>query len=192
LAVPLQNARPSLLLARILAREALRMLGAPSVSLVPNVNRAPTWPPGLVRSISHTNDFCAVVVGQAPPLRSIGLDVGNLRVLDRSIVEFILTSREQSWLRTQHSESYNKLVQLTFSCKEAYYKCQYPVKKTFLDFHDVELDLDLERGRFEAQVLKAGSPVGLELIPGIFLLNQIRYLPASNCLYEEPSRIIVF
>ena len=157
--------------ARILAREALAAIGAPPVALVPKANRAPAWPPGTVGSISHTDGYCAVVVGRAPPLYSVGLDVENLRVVDASVAALILTNREQAWLRGQPETSRMGLVLLIFSCKEAYYKSQYPISNGFLDFQDVELELDLGHGEFEARVLKAGWPARVARLPGRFAIQ---------------------
>jgi 4'-phosphopantetheinyl transferase EntD len=47
---------------------------------------------------------------------------------------------------------------LVFSAKEAFYKCQYSVTQTMLDFKDVELTFDLEAGRFAVANLRAGLP----------------------------------
>jgi 4'-phosphopantetheinyl transferase EntD len=161
---------------RILAREALSALGAPPVALVPKANGVPEWPPGTVGSISHTDGYCAVVVGRMPPLYSIGLDVENLRAVDASVAALILTDREQAWLCRQPERERGGLVILIFSCKEAYYKCQYPISNGFLDFQDVELEFDFGRGGFEARVLKAGWPTRLARLPGRFAIQSDKVL----------------
>jgi len=157
--------------ARILAREALAAIGAPPVPLVPRANGVPTWPPGTMGSISHTEGYCAVVVGRTPPLHSVGLDVENLRAVDASVAALILTDREQAWLRRQPEIERMALVLLIFSCKEAYYKCQYPISNGFLDFQDVELEFDLGQRGFEARVLKAGWPARVARLPGRFAIR---------------------
>ena len=153
---------------RVLARKAFAAMGIPSVPLPPLANRAPAWPSGIVGSVSHTDGYCAVVVGRMPPLRSIGLDVETLRLLDASVTALILTDREQARLRDQPRERRNDLALLIFSCKEAYYKCQHPISGGFLDFRDVELELDLTRETFEARVLKDRWPSSVARLSGRF------------------------
>jgi 4'-phosphopantetheinyl transferase EntD len=127
--------------ARICARRALAALGAREVALVPRSDRAPAWPPGVVGSITHCDDYCAVVVHRAPPALSVGLDAERLRRLDPEIIELVVTPRERRWLREQADPM--GLAILLFSAKEAYYKCQYPLSGALLDFQDVELEVDL-------------------------------------------------
>ena len=48
--------------ARVCARRALAQLGFPPMPLVPNKDRSPVWPQGVVGSITHTRGYCAVIV----------------------------------------------------------------------------------------------------------------------------------
>jgi 4'-phosphopantetheinyl transferase EntD len=41
-----------------------------------------------------------------------------------------------------------------FGAKEAFYKCVYPLLQIFLDFQDVELDVDLGARVFTGRILK--------------------------------------
>jgi enterobactin synthetase component D / holo-[acyl-carrier protein] synthase len=162
--------------ARLCARRALRAMGVPPTSLVPGEDRAPQWPPGVVGSITHTGAYCAVVVDRNPPLRSVGLDAETLRILEPRLVRMILTENEQSWIRSQPKEELTKLATLFFSAKEAYYKCQYPLTKTTLDFSDVEIDIEPGRGRFVARALRWPFPVDLARLEGRFAYEGGRVL----------------
>ena len=142
--------------ARVCARRALVALGADPIPLVPGADRAPTWPSGVVGSISHTDGYCVAAVTRSPPARSIGLDVETLRVLDPSLAEIVLTPRERAWLRDRPASSRSELGLLCFSAKEAFYKCQYRVTGTFLDFLDVEIQVAQAQGRFDVRVLEPG------------------------------------
>jgi 4'-phosphopantetheinyl transferase EntD len=157
--------------ARTLARQALAALGVAPLALVPGADRAPVWPPGIVGSITHTRDYCAVVVDRAPPLGSIGLDVETLQALEASELERVLTVRERAWLLGQAPESRAALGMLFFSAKEAYYKCQYPLTGKFLDFLDVELEISLAENAFQARVLSSGWPAGVERVAGRFVFR---------------------
>jgi 4'-phosphopantetheinyl transferase EntD len=158
--------------ARVCARRALQALGLPPVALVPDAQRAPRWPEGVVGSISHSDEVCAVAIGRAPPFTTLGLDVERLRPLDVELRRMILTPRELRWLHDQPPAQQNALAVLCFSAKEAYYKGQYVLTRTLLDFHDVELAIDLERRCFQAALLlRAGVPNALARADGRFCFS---------------------
>jgi 4'-phosphopantetheinyl transferase EntD len=138
--------------ARVSARKALALLGVPAMSLVPYEDRSPRWPANVVGSISHTKHYCAVAVASSAHVQSLGLDVEEDRALDSGIVEAVCTPNERRALAFQHTLQRDAVVY--FGAKEAFYKCQYPLTRTFLDFQDVELDLDLARGTFRPRLIK--------------------------------------
>jgi 4'-phosphopantetheinyl transferase EntD len=141
--------------ARVCARAALARIGAARSPLVPREGAGPEWPRGTVGSISHTHGHCAVVVGASPPLRSIGLDVEVMRPLEAGVARMILTDRERAWFDGQPPESHETLLVTLFCAKEAFYKCQHPVTAEFLEFGDVEVELRVPEGAFEARVIAA-------------------------------------
>ena len=160
--------------ARILARRALAALGAPPIPLVPAPDRAPVWPSGYTGSISHCANYCAVVVARSDDVSSLGLDVEDLRELDPTMQDLVLTPAERRWVGAQPREIQAVLPILIFSAKEAYYKCQYPITRGFLDFQDVELSIEWTSGTFAARVLKAGWPAGVARLSGRFVVDTDR------------------
>jgi 4'-phosphopantetheinyl transferase EntD len=156
---------------RLCARRALAALGLPPVPLVPDGNGAPSWPTGIVGSISHTRNSCAVVVASNPPVRSLGLDIEPLRSLDAGVEKIILTPRELWFLRAQPRAWQDALAMCFFSAKEAYYKCQYLLTGAVLDFQDVELDMHPESGRFEARALRPQFPTCAGRLGGRFVYS---------------------
>ena len=60
---------------RALARRQLARLGVDPGPIPARADRTPIWPEGVVGSISHCADLCAVVVARADAFRSLGLDV---------------------------------------------------------------------------------------------------------------------
>ncbi|MDU1495375.1 MAG: 4'-phosphopantetheinyl transferase superfamily protein [Bradyrhizobium sp.] len=157
--------------ARMLARRALASLGATPISLVPGADRAPVWPSGYTGSISHCADYCAVVVARSRDVRALGLDIEDVREFEPSMHDLVLTSGERAWLRRQPQELQPILPILFFSAKEAYYKCQYPITRGFLEFSDVELTIDWPAGAFEARVLKRDWPADVARLAGRFVID---------------------
>jgi 4'-phosphopantetheinyl transferase EntD len=138
---------------RQLARNALARLDVHDTPLLPDADRAPRWPAGIVGSLSHTVELCAVAVQRSCALQSIGLDLEPAEGLPPEIQSHVLTGPEHAALRakTRNAAEMALMGRLVFSAKECFYKCQYPLTRRFLDFHDVELELDLERQSFLAR-----------------------------------------
>jgi enterobactin synthetase component D / holo-[acyl-carrier protein] synthase len=156
--------------ARVLARRALAVLGCAAQSLVPNADRSPTWPAQAVGSISHSNGYCAVVVGRAADMTGIGLDLETSRAVSPQVQAAICRPDELRWLQQlmQSTGEGRWLDTLVFSAKEAFYKCQYTLTRTFLGFQDVELQFDMAAQTFQATILgeRVPDPAQLRRIQG--------------------------
>lgn len=154
-------------MARVCARRALARLGIPPQPLVPNEDRAPRWPAGVVGSITHTKGYCSVVVARSEHCRSVGLDAEQDVPLSEALIAKICTPSERAFLR-ERAEC-DAIVY--FAAKEAYYKCQYPLTKSYLDFQDVELEVDFERATFRGRVIKptVPKPAWIDRLSGRFL-----------------------
>jgi 4'-phosphopantetheinyl transferase EntD len=133
--------------ARVCARKALARLDMAAGPLVPHEDRAPRWPDGVVGSISHTQDYCAVAVARAQLMHSLGLDVEQDKLITPDMIALICTAAE----RRRLADPRDGIVY--FAAKEAYYKCVYPLAHVFLDFQDVELELDCKALRFNARII---------------------------------------
>jgi 4'-phosphopantetheinyl transferase EntD len=162
--------------ARVLARRALARIGVAPAPLVAAEGRGPTWPSGSVGCIAHTHGHCAVVVGPRPPLRSIGIDVEVLRPLEPDVVDLVLTAPEKAWLMTQPAARRADLAMTFFCAKEAYYKCQHPLTRAFLEFGDVEVDLHPEDGTFDVRLLARPMPPETARLRGRFAFENGRVL----------------
>ena len=144
---------------RMLAREALRALGHECEALLVGSDRAPLWPAGTVGSISHTDDYCVVVVANSPPHRSLGIDAEPAVPLEPGLWLQICTATELAWLGSQPLPDRGLLCHLLFAVKEAVYKYQAPVSHTMLEFADVEVtDLDLISQSFRAVLEREDVP----------------------------------
>jgi 4'-phosphopantetheinyl transferase EntD len=138
---------------RFCAKRALSRLGIEHVTLPIGPNHAPMWPPGIVGTISHTENACLAAVAWRSAVRSVGADVELDEPLEPELYPLILTDRELTWLKTQPTTSRGRIVRLIFSVKESFYKLQFPLTGRFLDFHDVEISTLANSGWFELNLL---------------------------------------
>jgi len=143
---------------RICARRLLECLGIDNFPLLPNRDRSPRWPEGIIGSISHTQGYCAVVATRSGRLVGLGLDVEQDDPLKSELIRLICTDRERRWLDAQPANERYRLAKLIFCAKESAYKCQYPITETFVDLRQAELYLDLDSKRFRAVIVKDLGP----------------------------------
>lgn len=154
--------------ARLCARYALSSLGFNSIPLVPQQDGAPRWPPGASGSMSHTTGYCGAAVARSDLVRSLGLDVERDRELDVEVVETLCTPHERRVLASRRRARQDAIVY--FGAKEAFYKLQFPLTRTFLDFQDVEVAVEFDSGTFSVRVLRPHPhALTLEATSGRFL-----------------------
>ncbi len=142
---------------RLCARRALSQLGIHRYPLLIGADRRPCWPEHLVGSITHTTGFRAAVVAERIDIAAIGIDAELIHQLKPVIWPQISTTEELEWLRHVPVAEQALCAALLFSAKEAFYKCQYTLSETWLEFQDVELDLDaldIHSGEFVLRLLK--------------------------------------
>lgn len=145
---------------RACARAALARLGIRDFPLRSESDRTPRWPAGIVGSLSHCGDYCGVAVARRGRIAGIGLDVERARPLHERVARMIGTPAEQERLALLPDLPIGLWTMVVFCAKESTYKCFYPVARMFLDFHDVEIDLEPATGSFTARVLKARAAGG--------------------------------
>jgi 4'-phosphopantetheinyl transferase EntD len=151
--------------ARVCARRALARLGIEPGPLVPHDDRSPRWPEGTVGSISHTRELCIVVAAKSTVVAGIGLDLESPTLPPSDIEDVVCTFSERLWLDQRSAaegssaEERRRWVKVIFAAKEAFYKCQYPRTKAFLEFQNVELDLDPSTRAFTPRILRSERPL---------------------------------
>ncbi len=145
------------------ARTALGRLGAPAGPLLRSEDRSPIWPAGFVGSITHTRGgaraFCGAAVARSSEVHALGIDAEFDTPLERALFRRILTEVERAWISDAAESDQPVLAKRVFSAKEAVYKCQYPLSRTFLEFADVEL-APFTGTTFTAMLRKRAPPFG--------------------------------
>jgi len=161
---------------RTLARRALASLQVPPGPVLRNTQRVPLWPPGTTGSISHTASWCGVAVARTSALRSIGID-GEHPIEHRvreSVLELICRPAERDFVHRSAGERQRSVrAALLFSAKESLHKCRFPHQREFLEFTDVEVEVDLASGSFIARLANL-SPSSAEppVWPGRFAIGR--------------------
>jgi 4'-phosphopantetheinyl transferase EntD len=129
--------------------------------------------------------FAACVVARG--VRSVGLDAELHGPLEHELRKRVLVPEEEAELESiaANETELGRLALLVFSAKEAFYKCQYPLTRTFLGFHEVKVTLhadpDPTRGRFEARLLRQAGPLAAgTVVRGRFARSDALVLTAAH------------
>lgn len=125
--------------ARIAARQLLRLQGFDEVALPRSNSGAPCWPKSIVGSLAHDDEIAIAAIARAADIKGIGIDVEPSEPLPSDLVKLVATPSE--------CQRYDRTIlesRILFTIKEAVYKAINPLDRVFLDFQDVEVDLDLK------------------------------------------------
>lgn len=128
---------------RRLAREALVDLGRAPVPILPGPRGAPTWPVGIVGSVTHCDGYVAAALGEASRWRALGIDAEPAAPLPPNVLERIASATERTWLG-ERSTARPEVAwdRLLFCVKEAVFKAWFPVHGTSPGFRGAEVRLD--------------------------------------------------
>ncbi len=142
------------------ARAALAQLGVPPGPILPGQHGAPTWPDGIVGSMTHCAGYRAAGVAWASEVRSVGIDAEPNEPLPEGVLDVVSLPGERHRLvelvGRRPEVNWDRLL---FSAKEAVYKAWFPVTGRWLGFADAELTL-AEDGTFAARFLVPGPVAG--------------------------------
>lgn len=139
---------------RLLARRALATLGCADCAIPPGSRQMPVWPAGYVGSISHAGGYVAAAVARTADLGSIGIDFEDASRF-RPEMERKIASADEIALNFDGRPVGERQMALAilFSAKEAFYKCQYPLSRQYLGFHDARVAIDFGERTFQLKLL---------------------------------------
>jgi 4'-phosphopantetheinyl transferase EntD len=136
---------------RSCARACLGRLGYALVPILPGVGGAPTWPTGVVGSMTHCAGYAAAAVGPLSRISAIGIDAELDAPLPEGVLDLVATPAEWDRLAiTQLEPDAPNWDRLLFSAKEAVYKAWFPLTGEWLDHEEVEILFDPKGGAFAA------------------------------------------
>jgi enterobactin synthetase component D len=143
---------------RQVARQAMRAIGWQNMPIPCNADRSPSWPEGLVGSISHSKTTCVAIVSRREHSVSVGIDIEDCLPIDTDLWSSVCTPQELASVNELPAQDRALMVLRIFSAKECYYKWQYPLTGLFLEFHDVAITLDPTGPIFQALCLSGNPP----------------------------------
>jgi 4'-phosphopantetheinyl transferase EntD len=127
---------------RLCARKALAEFGIRDFSLRVRQDRTPEWPDNVVGSLTHTSGLYLAAVAEKSHVAALGIDCEVVGQVCAEIWPTICGQKESEWVQSLPAGDRPAAVTLIFSAKEAFYKCQYPLTKEWLDFKDLQLKVD--------------------------------------------------
>lgn len=124
------------------ARTALRCLGMPLVPILPDADRAPRWPAGVVGSLTHCPGYRAAAVARSDELRTIGIDAEPHAAVPDDALELVLRDEERARLvELADVDPDVRWDRVLFCAKETVFKAWFPLTRRWLDFTDVSTTL---------------------------------------------------
>ena len=141
-------------LGRYCAKQAMKAIGIDCNVIESSPHGFPIWPNGIVGSISHSKGMCLSAVAKSMDFKAIGIDIEQLNRIKQSSVERITHQKEIVEIGSDL-----KKATLLFSIKEAFYKAQFPIYKTHLNFKDLAFSYDFSSEQAELIWLSDKSPI---------------------------------
>ena len=154
--------------ARIVARQLLTQLGYANCALPKGPTGAPVWPAGIVGSLAHDSRVAVAAVGMRADVGALGIDVEPAECLPSELLDLVATPQERLNLGDDVYRG-----RLLFVAKEAVYKAVYPLDQTFLEHHDVEINLSERKA-----VVRSGRVVELRFSISAHHLVALAFLRA--------------
>lgn len=142
---------------RVCSRRALARLRADVPGAVGTlISGQPAWPVGVVGSITHrAGNVAAAVTTDASGVGGLGIDLEVTGAVPPDLASRVCTPTELVWIRSGPL-ALEAALTLVFSAKESVYKAAAVAHDLALDFHDIELTLDLVPGTFTVAPQVAG------------------------------------
>lgn len=178
-----ESRRREFVTARRCARTALAALGIPAAPIPTGPNRDPTWPAGVVGSITHCAGYRGAAVAGRGVLASLGIDAEPHAPLPDDVLDAVTVPAERAQLaRLAARHPATCWDRLLFSAKESVFKAWFPLTRRMLGFEEAELSVDPAVGTFAARLLVPGTRVdgapALTGVAGRFLVADALVLTA--------------
>ena len=134
------------------ARLALQQIGCPQAAIGKGKSREPLWPQHIVGSISHTQHCAAAAVTFENKYLGVGVDMEPSTQLEEKLFEAICRPEELALFARERltPKEAGERAKLLFSIKESIYKCLWPSVKSFIDFTEMQIELNESEQSYKA------------------------------------------
>lgn len=152
---------------RVCARRAMDKLGVAPRPVLPGERGAPGWPPGLIGSMTHCENYAAAALARATDLASLGIDAEPHGPLPEGVLEAVALPSERArltGLAARHPQLHWE--RLLFSAKESVYKAWFPLTRSWLDFSEADIELIPDPANETSGALRAELLVPGPLVAG--------------------------
>lgn len=132
---------------RLAARAALAELGVPALARARvgvGPHGEPTWPMGVVGSISHAAPWAVAAVSSRRELCGVGVDVETIHPHRAALADRVVMPEDAR--SAPSSVSTEQLATICFSLRESVYKCLNPMLGVEMEWDDVRLEIDWSSG----------------------------------------------
>lgn len=152
--------------ARAAARGLLCRLGHDRAAIGKAASGAPLWPEGVVGSLAHDDRVAVAAIAWARDFAGLGIDIEPDEDLPAEMIDLVATPAERSRYERAFQRS-----RVLFVAKEAVFKAVHPLDGVFLDFQDIEVDIEsqvayVRSGRaVRVKVKASGHVAALAFIP---------------------------
>jgi 4'-phosphopantetheinyl transferase EntD len=171
---------------RYCATKALEQIGIENAIIPIGEDREPIWPEGIVGSISHCDSLTGAIVAKSSDHISLGLDIEEIGRVTPDLWELVFTENEKNFLFSLSKEDQRVKSTAIFSIKEAFYKFQHPLTKVFLDFLDVEVNLeDFSKVNVLSKMISQDSKIRDNQV--VYYIDNECVISIITCLANEKS-----
>jgi enterobactin synthetase component D len=152
-------------LGRVCAGAAIATLDSalPAFAVPMGADGAPSWPEGLVGSITHTAGFFWAAAGRVSEISALGIDAETIINRPRAarVIRRIVRRREIAALQDALADDGCVALTLAFSAKEAFFKAARPRIHRGFDWLDAHVGLTSRQndtGTFTVEVRRSVCP----------------------------------
>ena len=128
---------------RVCARTLLARFGIGDAVVPMAADGRPMWPQGIVGSIAHAGNVCAVAIARHTDMAALGIDIEVDRALSDDMYDFICTPAERKWLQGFEDKRRGRLATALFSAKECTYKCLSAWRSVPFEPRSITVELNL-------------------------------------------------
>jgi 4'-phosphopantetheinyl transferase EntD len=165
---------------RTYARQALAGMGLPLMPILSGPQRQPLWPSGIVGSITHCADYCAVAVARETAFCAIGIDAEPDEPLPNEVLKYVALGPERDFVSDPRHAAVH-WDRLLFSAKESIFKAWFQATGQWLDFMHACVTIDCASRQFHARIYPTASITRNDLkseLTGRYMIGDGRMLTA--------------